>query len=134
MVGYTGTYYGTMLGLDIYPGMEQDQTYQNVVLALKDYGLTAAGQLGPNNQYVFAVKPELAQKYNLKTISDLAPYTSELVVGCSQGFYARDNDGLFPVCEQYGMSFKDALTLGAAPMLSLIHISFGLLLPRPRLY
>jgi len=116
MIGYTGTYYGTILGLDIYPGMEQNETYHNVEIALNDYDLTAAGQLGPNNQYVFAVKPELAQKYNLKTVSDLAPYASNLTVGCSQGFYARDKDGLFPVCEEYGMSFKDALTFGAAPM------------------
>lgn len=113
---YTGTWYGTILDLPLYPGMTKQDTYDNVAEGLRDYGISAAGQLGPNNQYVFAVKPELAEKYNLKTVSDLAPYASGWVVGCSQGFYARENDGLFPVCEEYGMNFKDALTFGAAPM------------------
>lgn len=113
---YTGSYYASILGLEIYPGMERDETYNNVVEELKKFDITAAGQLGPNNQYVFAVKPEFAEKYNLKTVSDLAPLAKDLVVGCSQSFYARENDGLIPVCEEYGMEFKDALTFGAAPM------------------
>ncbi len=114
--GYTGTYYATVLGLQLYPGMTKDETYYNVSEALRDYNITASGQLGPNNQYVFAVKPDLAAKYNLTKVSDLVPYASGWVVGCSQGFYARSNDGLFPVCEEYGMTYKDALTFGAAPM------------------
>ena len=113
---YTGTYYATRLGLPIYPGLTADDTYNGVADGLKEYGITAAGQLGPNNQYVFAVKPEFAEKYNLTCVSDLAKIASNLVVGCSQSFYARDADGLFPACEEYGMSFKDALTFGAAPM------------------
>ncbi len=114
--GYTGTYYATVLGLRLYPGMSKDDTYNNVADALKDYGITASGQLGPNNQYVFAVKKELAEKYNLSKVSDLKPYSDDWIVGCSQSFYARENDGLFPVCDEYGLEFKDALTFGAAPM------------------
>ena len=113
---YTGTWYGTVLELPLYPGMTEDDTYNNVAEALRDYGITAAGQLGPNNQYVFAVKPELAEQYGLEKVSDLAPYASNWIVGCSQSYYARENDGLFPTCEEYGMSFKEALTFGAAPM------------------
>ena len=66
--GYTGTYYESVLGLEIYPGMERDQTYQDVSEDLENYGVTASGQLGPNNQYVFAVKPELSENYYLKTV------------------------------------------------------------------
>ena len=114
--GYTGTYYATVLGLELYPGMTKDDTYSNVAEALKSYNITASGQLGPNNQYVFAVKKETAEKYKLTKVSDLALYSSDWVVGSSQSFYARQNDGLFPVCDEYGLSFKDALTFGAAPM------------------
>ena len=113
---YTGTYYSARLGLPLYPGLTSEDTYNGVAEGLAEYGITAAGQLGPNNQYVFAVKPELAERYNLETVSDLAQIASNLVVGCSQSFYAREADGLFPVCEEYGMSFKEALTFGAAPM------------------
>ena len=114
--GYTGTYYATVLGLELYPGMTKDDTYNNVKEAMKQYNITASGQLGPNNQYVFAVKREDAEKYDLKKVSDLAPYSKGWIVGCSQSFYARENDGLFPVCAEYGLKFKDALTFGAAPM------------------
>ncbi len=113
---YTGTYYATRLELPIYPGLTAEDTYNGVAEGIAEYGITAAGQLGPNNQYVFAVKPEAAEKYGLEKVSDLVPYASNWVVGCSQSFYAREQDGLFPVCEEYGMEFKEALTFGAAPM------------------
>lgn len=113
---YTGTYYGTRLGLPIYPGLTAQDTYDGVAEGLKEYGITAAGQLGPNNQYVFAVPSEMAAKYNLETVSDLAKICANMKVGCSQSFYARELDGLFPACEAYNMSFKEALTFGAAPM------------------
>ena len=114
--GYTGTYYATVLGLKLYPGMTRQDTYNNVQEALKEHNIRATGQLGPNNQYVFAVKPELAEQYHIQKVSDLTRYAKNWTVGCSQGFYARENDGLFPVCNEYGMSFKNALTFGAAPM------------------
>ena len=114
--GYTGTYYATVLGLPVYKNMKADDIYNDVSNELKNYGCDAAGQLGPNNQYVFAVKPELAQKYNLKTIGDLKSLSKDMIVGCSPSFYSREADGLIPVCKEYGLEFKDALTFGAAPM------------------
>ena len=96
--------------------MTKDDTYNNVKEALADYDITASGQLGPNNQYVFALRSEDAKKYDIKKVSDLRPYSDQWIVGCSQSFYARENDGLFPVCAEYGLNFKDALTFGAAPM------------------
>lgn len=114
--GYTGTYYATVLGLPVYKNMQADTIYDDVSEELKKYGCEAAGQLGPNNQYVFAVKPEIAEKYNLKTVGDLASLSKDMVVGCSPSFYSREADGLIPVCKEYGLEFKDALTFGAAPM------------------
>lgn len=114
--GYTGTYYATVLGLPVYKNMEADTIYNDVGEELLKFGCCSAGQLGPNNQYVFAVKPELAQKYNLKTVGDLASLSKDMVVGCSPSFYSREADGLIPVCNEYGLDFKDALTFGAAPM------------------
>lgn len=114
--GYTGTYYSTVLGQELYPGIGAEEIYDKIEIALEDYGVTAAGQLGPNNQYVFAVKPELAEKYGLETVSDLKAIAPQLSIGCSPNFYSRDIDGLVPACEEYGLEFKNALTLGAAPM------------------
>ena len=114
--GYTGTYYATVLGLPVYKNMEADTIYNDVSNKLQEFGCVAAGQLGPNNQYVFAVKPELAKKYNLKKVGDLASLSKDIIVGCSPSFYSREADGLIPVCKEYGLEFKDALTFGAAPM------------------
>lgn len=114
--GYTGTYYATVLGLPVYKNMKADDIYNDVSNSLLEYGCQAVGQLGPNNQYVFAVKPEFAKKHNLKTVGDLASLSKNLIVGCSPSFYSREADGLIPVCKEYGLNFKDALTFGAAPM------------------
>ena len=114
--GYTGTYYATVLGLPVYKNMKADDIYNDVSNELKNYDCQAVGQLGPNNQYVFAVKPELAKKYNLKTVGDLKNISKDLTVGCSPSFYSREADGLIPVCKEYDLEFKDALTFGAAPM------------------
>ncbi len=113
---YTGTYYATVLGLETHKGMQKQETYDNVGAALNEFGLHAVTQLGPNNTYVFACKPELAEQYNLQKVSDLARIADGLVVGCSPDFYAREADGLPGVCKDYGMNFKNALTFGAAPM------------------
>ena len=114
--GYTGTYYATVLNLPVYKNMEADTIYGDVSNELLEYGCKAVGQLGPNNQYVFAVKPELTEKYNLKTVGDLQALSKDMIVGCSPSFYSREADGLIPVCKEYGLEFKDALTFGAAPM------------------
>lgn len=39
-----------------------------------------------------------------------------MIVGCSPSFYSREADGLIPVCKEYDLELKDALTFGAAPM------------------
>ncbi|MBQ4094368.1 MAG: ABC transporter permease/substrate-binding protein [Oscillospiraceae bacterium] len=114
--GYTGTYYATVLGLPILPDMDADVMYGDIEVALEDFNVTGAGQLGPNNQYVFAVPHEMAEKYGLEKVSDLAPISEDLTVGCSANFYSRTPDGLFPVSEAYGLNFKNALTFGSAPM------------------
>ncbi|MGI6004898.1 MAG: ABC transporter permease/substrate-binding protein [Christensenellales bacterium] len=113
---YTGTYYATVLGLPTSVGMQVDSTYRAVADELEKHNLHAAAQLGPNNVYVFACGPELAEKYNLKTVSDLAKIAKNLRIGCSPDFHSRDADGLPGVSRMYDMEFKEISTFGAAPM------------------
>jgi osmoprotectant transport system permease protein len=113
---YTGTYYGTVLGGTIEKNLDADFIYASVDQGLDAYGISGAGQLGPNNQYVFAVTPETAEKYHLQKVSDLRSVAPQMKVGCSPNFYSRDVDGLFPCCQDYGLNFADALTFSAAPM------------------
>ncbi|HEY8528883.1 MAG TPA: glycine betaine ABC transporter substrate-binding protein [Paenibacillaceae bacterium] len=63
---------------------------------------------GFNNTYTLAVKKETAEKYGLKTFSDLAKVAGELVLGCEFEFLDRP-DGYPGLRAAYGMNFKDAI-------------------------
>lgn len=57
---------------------------------LKELDLEISDEYGFNNTYAFAVRNELAKKYNLKTISDLRNYP-ELRFGLSYEFLKRED-------------------------------------------
>lgn len=55
----------------------------------KDHGIATSNPLGFNNTYVMSVKPETAEQYNLKTLSDLIEKSPELNLGCTVEFIQR---------------------------------------------
>jgi len=75
---------------------------------LKQDNLTFTDPFGFNNTYTLAVKKETAEKYGLKTFSDLAKVAEELILGCEFEFLDR-SDGLPGLKETYGMNFKNAV-------------------------
>lgn len=75
---------------------------------LKQDNLTFTDPFGFNNTYTLAVKKETAEKYGLKTFSDLAKVAEELILGCEFEFLDRP-DGLPGLKETYGMNFKNAV-------------------------
>ena len=70
------------------------------------FGMTWVGLYGFNNTYTLAVRKEVADQYQLKTCSDLAKVSGELVFGGNPDYIERA-DGFQGVCEAYGMAFKD---------------------------
>lgn len=70
----------------------------------KEYGLTWRGMLGFNNTYGLGVRKEIAEKFSLKTYSDLAKHTEELVFGAEYDFFERE-DGFQALSKAYGFSF-----------------------------
>ncbi len=69
------------------------------------FGMTWVGLYGFNNTYTLAVRKEIADQYQLKTCSDLAKVSGELVFGGNPDYIERA-DGLSGVSEAYGMEFK----------------------------
>ncbi|HBE9528967.1 TPA: ABC transporter permease subunit [Clostridioides difficile] len=69
-----------------------------------------AGMYGFSNNYALAVRKEVADKYNLKNISDLKDVSSKLTFGAEYDFYERE-DGYTPLCNTYGLNFKDTVDL-----------------------
>lgn len=70
------------------------------------FQMTWVGLYGLNNTYALAVRKEIAEQYQLKTCSDLAKVSKELVFGGNPDYIERE-DGFRGVCKAYGMEFKD---------------------------
>lgn len=102
---YTGTLYGYILGQS--KTLSEDETYNYVKNRLeKQYGITLLNPLGWNNDYLLTVKPETAEKYRLKTISDLIPVANQMILGSGLEFPYR-KDGLIGLTEKYtGLNFR----------------------------
>lgn len=65
-------------------------SFEELKSKLKEQDLEISDEYGFNNTYAFAVRNELAKKYNLKTISDLRNYP-ELKFGLSYEFLNRED-------------------------------------------
>lgn len=109
-VEYTGTGYITLLKKtgDI---PSSDEVYNIVKEEFNEsYDLTLLRPLGFNNTYTLAVKKNTAEKYNLKTFSDLVPYSDRLIFGATAEILERP-DGYPGLKDLYGYTFKDIRSL-----------------------
>jgi osmoprotectant transport system substrate-binding protein len=71
----------------------------------KDLKLTLLEPTQINNGYAIITLPETAEKYKLKTLTDLGPASKDLTFGAEAGFGER-KDGLPGLKETYGIEFK----------------------------
>jgi osmoprotectant transport system permease protein len=103
-VEYTGT--GLVSIMQRQSIIDADKTY-NIVKEYfdKEYNVEWLEPLGFNNTYVLAVREDTAKKYNLKTTSDLAKVSDELILGCTMEFSDRD-DGYKGLKKIYNINFK----------------------------
>lgn len=106
---YTGTAWNNILKKTEYP---DDETLWNTLTDEYDtqFSLKWVGMYGFNNTYTLALRKEIADKYNIKTFSDLAKYTPEITFGANPDFYERE-DGYQALCDAYGFSFKDHMDM-----------------------
>jgi len=72
----------------------------------KDLKLTLLEPTKINNGYAIITLPETAEKYKLKTLTDLGPVSKDLVFGAEGGFSER-KDGLPGLKKVYGIEFKE---------------------------
>lgn len=70
------------------------------------YDMTWLGIYGFNNTFAVAVSKETADKYDLKSSSDLAPFSGDLVFGGNPDYIERV-DGFSALCKEYNYDFKD---------------------------
>ncbi|MCF0146898.1 MAG: ABC transporter permease, partial [Clostridium sp.] len=111
-VDYLGTGYVNILGIND-GNSDKEQVYNTVSERFKsDYGIEVLNPMGFNNTYAMGVTKETAEKYNLKTISDLAKVANQLILGPSIEFINRE-DGLIGLEKAYNMKFKDVKPIEA---------------------
>lgn len=105
-VEYLGTAYISILNIDE-PNSDREEVYNIVQDKFKnDFELELLNPLGFNNTYAMGVTKETAEKYNLKTVSDLAKVADKLIIGPTIEFPNRE-DGLIGLEKAYNMKFKD---------------------------
>lgn len=102
---FTGSAYGAILEQTEMLGVQETYDYVKAECERKD-GITWLKPLGWNNTYVLSVRQETATELGLKTISDLAPYAKDMVIGSDNEFIARI-DGLLGLKKAYGFEFKE---------------------------
>ncbi len=106
---YTGTGWLYVLKETNIP--DEDTLYKELSKKYNDeYDLKWSGLYGFNNTYGLAIRKDIAEKYNIKTYSDLAKYSSELVFGAEYDFFERE-DGYKKLCDAYNFKFKSTKDL-----------------------
>lgn len=109
MISYDGTLLTTFLKKDPkdVPRGETLYDYTNK-LGKKREQLMMTGKLGFNNTYAIAVPQKIAEKYNLKKISDLEKVANELVFGAEHEFFTEEGSMKYnPFVKYYNLKFKD---------------------------
>lgn len=109
MISYDGTLLTTFLKKDPkdVPRGETLYDYTNK-LGKKREQLMMTGKLGFNNTYAIAVPQKIADKYNLKKISDLEKVANELVFGAEHEFFTEEGSMKYnPFVKYYNLKFKD---------------------------
>lgn len=113
MVSYDGTLLTTFLHTDVaeVPQGISIYDYANRT-AREQYGIYLLDQLGFDNTYAIAVPKAVAQKYGLRTISDLIPIANELVFGAEHEFFTQEGSMKFgPFTQFYGLQFKSSVSV-----------------------
>ncbi len=105
-VEYTGTAYVNLL--DIKDGnTNPDEVYSKANELLKENEkVQFLKPLGFNNTYALAVRKDTAEKYNLKSISDLSGISQEFLMGPTIEFANRE-DGLLGLNKAYNLTFRE---------------------------
>lgn len=112
-IDYLGTDYTDILKYE--PISNVDKVYQTVKdeFASK-YQIAVLSPMNFNNTYSLAVTKDLASKYNLKTISDLAKVSKDLTISPTLEFVNR-NDGLPGLLKAYNLEFKNTIAMDGSP-------------------
>ncbi len=88
-------------------GISDEEMYEQLnAMYNEQFDMSWLGLYGFNNTYTLAVNADIANEHNIKTTSDLAAVSSELIFGGNPDYIERA-DGLQLVMDTYNLSFGD---------------------------
>lgn len=105
---YTGTAWNMVLkkgGLyseDLFDDLQKEYN--------EELNMKWVGMYGFNNTYGIVVRKEIADKYNIKTYSDLSKISNNLIFGAEYDFFERE-DGYDALCKEYDFNFKKTMDM-----------------------
>lgn len=107
---YTGTDIASTLLLK--PVLDPDEALKVVQKEFKErYNQVWFNSYGFDNTYVFLVRKDTAEEYQLEKVSDLETIADELVVGADRAWMTREGDGYDGFTETYGFEFDSILPM-----------------------
>lgn len=105
-VKYTGTSLTSELMMD--PITDPDLALETVVKGFaEEFDQKWYPGYGFENSYAFMVTREVAEEYNLETISDLTDIADTLEAGVDSSWMEREGDGYRAFSETYGIEFNN---------------------------
>ena len=92
-------------------GVDDDAMFEDLKKEYEEnFDMTWIGKYGFNNTFTVTVRGDVADKYNLKTTSDLAAVAGDLTFGGNPDYIERQ-DGFPILCETYGLNFKKVMDI-----------------------
>ncbi|MGO1469057.1 MAG: glycine betaine ABC transporter substrate-binding protein [Tissierella sp.] len=112
-VSYDGTLLTTILGHDPSDVPEGEELFEfTKEKGSEEKGLTLLEKFGFENTYALAVKDEFGEENNIQTISDLKPYTEDLIFGAEHEFFDEEGTMRFkPFNKHYDIEWQDSKSL-----------------------
>ena len=109
-IEYTASMYASVLSQPV-ENVTSDHIFNTTQQMYKDeYNLAVLDHWGFNNTFAVAVQKDMAEQFNLKTISDFAKISQNYRFTPSFQFTTR-NDGMIGLKKAYDMDFKEVIPM-----------------------
>lgn len=105
---YTGTGWNVVLSKD---GIYDESMFDEMQREYNEkFDMQWLGMYGFNNTFGLVVDKDIADEYDIKTYSELAKYTPQLIFGAEYDFFERE-DGYEALKDTYGFNFKKVIDI-----------------------
>lgn len=109
--GYSGTLLINYLEDEIEPGTTSQEIIARAEAGiLERFDLVLLPHVGFQNNFGIAIDGQFARENNIVTLSDLAPFTPDMVFGGEHAFFDRP-DGYYGMAELYGFNFSNTVMM-----------------------